>query len=71
VIYTDDSSGTPYEPSEDVADDDSTLPSDIEITEPDSLEEEVEDDFGMYQKSLYDYNKDAFYKAYTPFFNSV
>lgn len=73
VIYTDDdASGTPYEPSEDEFDDDSTLPSDMDITEPDSLEdEEVGDDVGMYQKTLYDYHKEAFYKAYTPYFNSV
>jgi hypothetical protein len=52
-------------------DDDSTLPSDMEATEPDSLEEELRDDVGMYQKTLYDYHKEAFYKAYTPYFNNV
>ncbi len=73
AIYTDDSSvtGTSYEPSEDHVDDDSTLPSDMESTEPDSLEEELRDDVGMYQKTLYDYHKEAFYKAYTPYFNNV
>ncbi len=35
------------------------------------MEEEVGDDIGMYQKTLYDYHKEAFYKAYTPYFNSV
>ncbi len=52
-------------------DDDSTLPSDMESTEPDSLEEELRDDVGMYQKTLCDYHKEAFYKAYTPYFNNV
>jgi hypothetical protein len=73
VIYTDDSSitGTSYELSEDHVDDDSMLPSDMESTEPDSLDEELGDDVGMYQKTLYDYHKEASYKAYTPYFNNV
>lgn len=71
MTYTDDSSGTTYEPSVEHVDDDSSLSSDMESTEPDSLEEELRDDVGMYQKTLYDYHKEAFYKAYTPYFNSV
>jgi hypothetical protein len=73
AIYTEDSSvnDTSYEPLDDHVDDDSTLPSDMESTEPDSLEEELGDDVGMYQKTLYDYHKEAFYKAYTPYFNNV
>jgi hypothetical protein len=71
VTYTDDSSGTTYEPSVEHVDDDSSLSSDMESTEPDSLEEELGDDVGMYQKTLYDYHKEAFYKAYTPYFNNV
>jgi hypothetical protein len=70
----DDSSDTPYEPPEDDVDDvddDSTLPIDIETTDPDSVEEELGDDVGIYQKTLYDYHKKAFYKAYTPYFYSV
>jgi hypothetical protein len=47
------------------------LPSDMESMEPDSLEEELGDDVGMYQKTLYDYHKEAFYKAYTPYFNNA
>jgi hypothetical protein len=35
------------------------------------VEEELGDDVGMYQKTLYNYHKEAFYKAYTPYFNSV
>jgi hypothetical protein len=35
------------------------------------LEEELGDDVGMYQKMLYDYHEEAFYKAYTTYFNSV
>jgi hypothetical protein len=35
------------------------------------MEEELGDVFGMHQKSLYSYHKDAFYKAYTPYFNNV
>ncbi len=71
MIHTDDSSGTSYEPSEDHVDDDSMLPSDVESMEPDSLEEELGDDVGMYHKALNDYHKEAFYKAYTPYFNNV
>ena len=53
AIYMGDSSGTPYEPSEDDVEDDDTLPSDAETTDPESVEEELGDDVGMYIRKPY------------------
>jgi hypothetical protein len=64
MIYTDDSSDTPYEPSEGDVDDNNSLPSDLETTEADSVEEELGYVFGMYQKTRCDH-KEAIYNAYT------
>jgi hypothetical protein len=71
MTYTDDSISTTSEPFEDDVDDDSTLPSYNEITKPDSVGEEVWDMFEWIKKPCMIFTKTLFFKAYTPFFNSV
>ena len=66
----DDDSDDPYDVSVVDVDDDDTLPSDVVTTEADT-EPDDDVDEGMYQKSLNDYHKEAFYRQYTPYFDQV
>jgi hypothetical protein len=70
LLSGDDDSDDPYDMSVVDIDDDETLPSDVEMTEPDTEPDEDVDE-GMYQKSLNDYHREAFYGEYTPYFNQV
>lgn len=53
----------------DIEDNDS-LPSSVVTTDADT-ESDENFDVGMYQKSLNDYHREAFYSAYTPYFDQV
>jgi hypothetical protein len=66
----DDDSDDPYEVSVVDDEDDDSLPSSVVTTDPDTESDEMYDE-GMYQKSLNDYHREAFYRAYTPYFDQV
>ncbi len=66
----DDDSDDPYEVSVVDIEDDDSLPSDVVMTDPDT-DPDDDIDKGMYQKSLNEYHKEAFYKVYTPYFDQV